>query len=70
MKVEDVVLHCSGMLNGTTSICIMREQNGKERELLAVGGKYDTQVTAYYGDEVSKIFCYPEINGVAIWITQ
>ncbi len=69
MKVEDVVLHCSGMINGATRIAIMQKtENGPD--LLAIGGKYDTPVTAYYGNEVSRIYYFTELNGLAIWITH
>ena len=69
MKVEDVVLHCSGIVDADTCIEILR-MTDSGAECVAVGRKYDTPVTAYYGNEVSSVFYYTEPNGLAIWITH
>ena len=69
MNVEDIVLHCSGIVDADTHIEILRMTDSCI-ECMAAGRKYDTPVTAYYGNEVSSVFYYAEPNGLAIWITH
>lgn len=67
--VGDILMHCSGIVDADTHIEILRMTDSGV-ECMAAGRKYDTPVTAYYGNEVSSIFCYSELNKLAIWITH